>query len=127
MQHQQQVIEKKTKRDRRESRGRVLALSRRMYRLQNSDVYYIESETADNIYYFVKFKPDVFEWCSCLDNSTRHIKCKHIFGIEFSIRMGALQDINKLPEEAKRYYPTSTPTTPTITTTKSYEDDDYSF
>ena len=90
MQHQQQVIEKKTKRDRRESRGRVLALSRRMYRLQNSEVYYIESETADNIYYFVKFKPDVFEWCSCLDNSTRHIKCKHIFGIEFSIRMGGL-------------------------------------
>ena len=93
--------DKKTK-DRRPGKGRVLAFSRRIYRLQNTDVYYVESETSDNIYYFVKFKPDVFEWCSCLDNSTRHVKCKHLFEIEFAIRMGILKDIDKLPTEAKR-------------------------
>ena len=76
--------------------------------MQNTDVYYVESETSDNIYYFVKFKPDVFEWCSCLDNSTRHVKCKHLFEIEFAIRMGILKDIDKLPTEAKRYGSSST-------------------
>jgi hypothetical protein len=127
--------EKILAKDRRPGKGRTIALSRRLYRLLNSDVYYVESENSDNLYYFVKFKPDVFEWCSCMDNSTRNVKCKHLWSIEFAIRMGTLKDINKLPEEAKRYYPTSTPTitltiTPTITpttTVKSYEDDDYSF
>ena len=73
-----------------------------MYRLVNSDTFYVESESTKNVYYFVKYNPDVFEWCSCLDNSTRHVKCKHLFEIEFAIRMGILKDIDKLPTEAKR-------------------------
>ena len=53
-------IEKKE--DRREDKGRVLVLSRRMYRLrQNTDTFYVESESSDDHYYFVKFKPDVLE------------------------------------------------------------------
>jgi hypothetical protein len=92
--------QQESRKDRREGKGRVLAISRRMYRLLNSDVYYVESESSDNIYYFVKFKPDVFEWCLCPDNSTRHVTCKHLFAIEFAIRMGTLQDIDKLPAEA---------------------------
>lgn len=111
---QKETIEKK---NRREGKGRVLAISRRIYRLQNTDVFYVESETSDNIYYFVKYKPDVLKWCSCKDNSTRHTKCKHIFAIEFAIRMGTLKDTNKLPADAKR----------DTNTTKSYTQDDYSF
>src|SRR5215211_7623444 len=76
-----------TTKDRRESKGRVLAIYRRIYRLSNSDVYYVESESSDDLYYFVKFKPEVFEWCSCKDNSTRGLKCKHQFAIEYSIRL----------------------------------------
>jgi hypothetical protein len=72
----------------------------------------------------VKFKPDVFEWCSCPDNSTRHVKCKHIFGIEFSIRMGTLQDIDKLPAEAKRY---PAVTTPGPANNKDWRNEDYDF
>ena len=56
----QKVVENTTtiKKDRRAGKGRAVALSRRIYRLQNSDVYYyVESESCDSIYYFLKFKP----------------------------------------------------------------------
>ena len=87
--NQQQIVEQ-NKKDRREGKGRVLALSRRMYRLQNTDVFYVESESSDNIYCFVKYNPSQFEWCSCKDyeaNKRKGFKkCKHIFGVEFAIR-----------------------------------------
>ena len=133
---QQLKVEQKNdtieKKDRRSGKGRVIALSRRIYRLLQTDVFYVESESTDNVYYFLKFKPDVIEWlCSCLDNSTRHKKCKHIFAIEFAIRMGTLRDIDKLPADAER--DTSSvlvsPSQIAITEeeTKSYTNDDYSF
>jgi len=95
--------QQESRKDRREGKGRVLAISRRIYRLQRTDVFYVESESSDGVYYFVKFKPDVFEWCSCKDNSTKGLKCKHLFAIEFAIRWGTLRDTDKLPAEAKRY------------------------
>ena len=120
--NQKIVSEKQTKvKDRREMRGRVLAISRRVVRLLNSDTYYVESETNDNIYYFVRYNPSVLEWCSCLDNSTRHLKCKHLHAIEFSIRFGTLKDIKKLPTEAKRYSPVIE------SPTKSYRNEKYDF
>ena len=117
--------EKTIKKDRREDNGRVLALSRRIYRLLQTDVYYVESESTDNVYYFVKFKPDGIEWCSCIDNSTRGIRCKHIWSIEFAIRLGTLRDTDKLPSDAKvKKVVISIPATKP---TKSYKDDNYSF
>ena len=134
---EQKVVENtKTtrKKDRRPGRGRAVALSRNIYRLQNSDVYYVESETNDDQYYFVKFKPDVFleSWyCSCKDSSIREMKCKHIFAIEFAIQWGIIKDIDGgLPTEAKvrKKVATTSATTVTVPTTKSsYKDDDYSF
>ena len=35
--------------------------------------------------------------CSCKDNSTRRMKCKHLFAIEFAIKWGTLKDIDKVP------------------------------
>ena len=107
------------------------ALSTRVYRLQNSDTFYVESETSDNIYHFVRYNPSVFEWwCSCKDfESNRSKICKHLYACEYSIRFGTLKDIDKLPttaEEAKRY-----PSHAIITTTESpknsYKEDEYSF
>jgi len=43
----------------RECKGRRLAISRNVYRLRHTDVFYVESESSDNIYYYVKYKPDV--------------------------------------------------------------------
>ena len=88
--------------NKREGKGRILATSRRVYRIQNSDTFYVESENSNNIYYFVRFNPSVFEWCSCPDNSMRSIKCKHIFCIEYAIRLATVKDVEKLPKESKR-------------------------
>ena len=100
---QQLKVEHKNvmKKDRREGKGRCIALSRRIYRLMQTDVFYVESESTDNVYYFVKFKPDVIEWCSCCDNSLRGMKCKHLHSIEYAIKFGTLKDTDKLPVEAK--------------------------
>src|SRR5688572_3628413 len=70
--------------NKREGHGLNIALTRNVYRLLTSDVYYVQSEHSDEIYYYVKYNPDVFEWCSCPDNSTRGIKCKHQFAIEYA-------------------------------------------
>ena len=57
----QKVVEK-AKKDRRPGKGRTMALSRRIYRLQNTDnMFYVESETSDDVYYLVKFKQDILE------------------------------------------------------------------
>ena len=121
------------KKDRRPGKGRCIALSRRIYRLQNTDVFYVESESSDNIYYFVKYQPNALEWWySCRDNSTRHKKCKHIYSLEFAIRMGTLKETDKLPADAKRVTSSVlvSPSQIAITEeeeTKSYTKDDYSF
>jgi predicted nucleic acid-binding Zn finger protein len=115
------------KKDRRWGKGRVIALSRRIYRLLQTDVFYVESESTENVYYFVKFKSDLIEWCSCPDNSLRgsQKKCKHIHAIEFAIRLGTLKDTDRLPTEAKvRKVAVSATVVPTP---KSYTEDDYSF
>ena len=109
--------------NKREGHGLNIALTRNVYRLLTSDVYYVQSERSSEIYYYVKYNPSVFEWCSCPDNSTRGIKCKHQFAIEHSIRLGTLKDIDKLPAEAKRY----PATTASAIAAKSYRDDDYDF
>ena len=50
-----QIVDNKTKKDRRQSKGRVLAISRRTYRLLNTDTYFVKSESSDNVYYFVRY------------------------------------------------------------------------
>jgi predicted nucleic acid-binding Zn finger protein len=115
------------KKDRRSGKGRVIALSRRIYcLLQTDDVFYVESESTDNVYYYVKFKPDVIEWCSCCDNSMRGMKCKHLFAIEFAIQWGTLRDIDQLPSTAATA-DVKREDTQIAQISKSYKDDDYTF
>ena len=123
----QQVVEntKAKEKDRRPGKGRCIALSRRVCRLQNTDTFYVESESSDNTYYFVKYNPSVFEWCSCKDFESNRAKiCKHLYAIEFAIRFGTLKDIDKLPAEAKRYNGGITATT---VSNSSYEEDEYDY
>ena len=114
-------------------KGRSIAQSRRIYRLLQTDVFYVESESTDNVYYFVKFKPDLIEWyCSCKDNSTRRgIKCKHLFAIEFAIKWGTIKDIDNpltdVKEDTAIIKTTTTITKPMITSSLSYKNDDYTF
>ena len=91
-----QIVEEAEQKCKRECKGRSLALIRNVYRLVNTDVFYVKSESSNNTYYFVKFKPDVdVEYCSCPDNSMRGQKCKHIWSIEFATRFDTLKDIDK--------------------------------
>src|SRR5688500_8183409 len=134
---QQLKVEQKNnemKKDRRSGKGRAIALSRRIYRLMQTDVFYVESESTDNVYYYVKFKPDVIEFCSCMDSSTRNVRCKHSFAVEYAIRMGTLKDTDKLPADAKRDNNNTSilvskpePITAATIEAKPYTEDDYSF
>ena len=115
----QEIVENKC-----EDHGRNIALTRNVFRLQNTDTYYAQSEFAENIYYYVRYNFGVLEWCSCPDNSIRGIKCKHQFAIEYAIRLGTLKDIEKLPKEATRF--TNQPIVQQ-SKSKSWKDDEYSF
>jgi len=128
-----EIVEEE-QRYKREGKGRILAISRRIYRLQNTDVFYVESESSDNSYYFVKFKPDVIEWCTCPDNSMSggggvQMKCKHLHAIEFAIRLGTLKDTDKLPTDSKVRKVVITPIPPVeaVPTKSSFINDEYSF
>lgn len=89
----------------RECKGRRLAITGKIYKLQNTndDVFYVLSESrSDNTYYFVKYNL-TDSYCSCPDSSMRQMKCKHIWSIEYAIRLATVKDIEKLPEEAIKY------------------------
>lgn len=98
----QEIVEKK---DRREGKGRVIALSRRVYRIENTDVFYVESESSDEMYYYVMFNTHkAFEWCSCKDHERNgyRTKCKHLYAVEYAIRWRTVTDTDKLPTGVKK-------------------------
>lgn len=101
----------------RECKGRRLAISRNVFRIENTDSFYCQSENNESLYYFIRFSPDILTWCSCPDSSMRQMKCKHIFCIEYAIRLATVKHVDKLPTiEVKREV------------TKAYtEEDDYSY
>lgn len=89
--------------DKREEKGKVLAESNIIYRIIGKDVFYVESESTDAMFYYIMFNTEKdFEWCSCLDHSVRGKRCKHIFAVEYSIRKGTYKDTDKLPSGVKR-------------------------
>lgn len=99
----QELVNNNKTRDRRESRGRVIAMSRTIYRITKSDVFYVESETTDGMFYYIMFDTAKgFEWCSCPHFSNRSQKCKHIFAIEYAIKGNVVIDTDTLPNSAKK-------------------------
>ena len=101
---EQSIVSPKTKlvneenRIKRECKGRALCIQRKVNQFLNSDVFYVESESLVGKYYYVKF---VFEssgnfWCSCPDYaSNRSEKCKHLYAVEYAIRLNLVQQIDK--------------------------------
>lgn len=109
----------------RECRGRRLAISRSVYeildtQINNSSSFYVKSESKD-IFYFVEFKPN-YIFCTCWDfASNRSEKCKHLYAVQYAIRLGLVQQIDhKLPIAQK-------PIQRQQKKAKSWEDDEYSF
>jgi predicted nucleic acid-binding Zn finger protein len=99
----QEVSKVENKKNRREGRGRVIALSHRMYRLQNKDTFYVESESSDGRYYFVRFNSSFAGgFCSCKDyESNRSDRCKHQYAVEYGIRFNTITEVDRLPEEVR--------------------------
>jgi predicted nucleic acid-binding Zn finger protein len=95
--------EENNKKNRREDKGRVLALSRYVYRLQGKDTYSVKSETMDSRYYFVRFNYSFTGgFCSCKDyESNRSEKCKHPYAVEYGIRFNTIKEVEHLPEEVR--------------------------
>jgi predicted nucleic acid-binding Zn finger protein len=113
---QQLKIEHKNEDEvKRECKGRCLAITRNVFRIEKTDSFFCQSENNESLYYFIRFSPDILTWCSCPDSSVRQMKCKHIFCIEYAIRLARVKDVDKLPIEVKREV------------TKTYTEDDYSF
>ena len=106
MQQLKQVEHKNEEQEqKRECKGRRLAITGKIYRLQNTDdVFYVESESSNDTYYLVKYNLSD-SWCSCRDNSMRSgqiKKCKHIWSIEYSIRLATVKVVDKLPLGVKQ-------------------------
>lgn len=108
----------------REVKGEGLSQTRNVFYMSDEkNVYYVQSEHSDNIYYFVKYNPDVIEYCTCPDNSIRLERCKHIWSVEKSIVKGTLKEIDKLPTQAKTFQNKI----PVVQQPKTWRDDIYDF
>ena len=89
--------------DLRDTKGKIIAMEKSIYRIINSDTFYVESQTVEGMVYYVMFNMEKeFEWCSCLDHSVRGLRCKHIIAVEYSIRKATYVDTDKLPSGVKR-------------------------
>jgi len=94
---QQQVVK-----NRREGKGRALALSREIYQVSDN-IFYVESETQ-SIFYTVKYQSNpsfTLEWCTCLDYcSNRSSRCKHIFAVQYALENRLVKKESKNPVAA---------------------------
>jgi hypothetical protein len=89
---------------RREERIEGLISSRRMFRVENSDVFYVESSKS-NIYHYCKINfTTSFKFCSCEGFKFRRTRCCHLDIIPKGIMKNAIIDVQKLPAEVKIYH-----------------------
>lgn len=103
-----------------EKKVRALISSRRLYRLENSNIFYIES-SKDNTFYYCRYTfGSKGNFCSCKDFEYRGTirDCYHLTNmIPIGIMKGKIIDVSTLPKELKQENMVS----------KSYLDDEYDF
>ena len=106
--------------DLREKKVRALISRRRFYRLENSNIFYIESSKPNIVYYCRYTFGSKGNFCSCKDFEYRGTirDCYHLTHmIPIGIMKGKIVDVSALPKEQKRDNLVS----------KSYRDDEYDF
>ena len=81
----------------REERGQTIAkLSNQIQRVEEN-LYTVKSQSGNGDYCVTKV---CGEWlCECPDNRYRHVKCKHIFAVEFSSQIRKEVQINRVIQE----------------------------
>jgi predicted nucleic acid-binding Zn finger protein len=106
-----------------EKKVRALISSRRLYRLENSNIFYIESSKPNIVYYCRYTFGSNGNFCSCKSfEFYGHKKgdCKHLDMIPIGIMKGKIIDVTALPKDVKR-------DNGMISKTLSYLESEYSF
>lgn len=69
----------------REEKGLLIAATAKLQR--HGDRWFVPSQSESSHARYYTVKPDISNpHCTCPDHETRHVKCKHIFAVEFTIR-----------------------------------------
>jgi putative transposase len=69
----------------REERGKAIAHLSGQVRIIEDTVYKVKSQAGKGIYEVLR--TSIGWMCSCPDHMYRHVKCKHIFAVEFSLAL----------------------------------------
>jgi putative transposase len=81
----------------RQERGEAIAQLDGQIKRIDEDIYIVKSQSGNGEYYVTKANG---EWlCQCPDNQYRHVKCKHIFAIEFSSQIRKEVQVNRVIQE----------------------------
>jgi transposase-like protein len=81
----------------REQRGEAIAKLQNQIQRVDELTYTVESQSRNGEYCVTKV---CGEWlCECPDNKYRHVKCKHIFAVEFSSQIRKEVQINRVIQE----------------------------
>jgi transposase-like protein len=81
----------------REERGEAIAKLQNQIQRVDELTYTVESQSRNGEYCVTKV---CGEWlCECPDNKYRHVKCKHIFAVEFSSQIRKEVQINRVIQE----------------------------
>lgn len=101
------------KKDRRTSRGMVVAMSSEITEIDDRGTYKVQSETNVDRYYIVKFMDGTPVYCSCLDFTNRSMRdpnlvCKHMRAIVFAENYGLIREkqvcsVDVLPYTKEQY------------------------
>jgi len=81
----------------REERGEAIAKLQTQIQRADENLYTVKSQSGNGEYCVTKV---CGEWlCECPDNKYRHVKCKHIFAVEFSSQIRKEVQINRVIQE----------------------------
>ena len=81
----------------REERGQAIAQSSGQVRRIDENTYSVKSQSNSGIYTVHRVGE---EWvCSCPDNTFRHLICKHIFAVDFSVELRNKVSSNRVIQE----------------------------
>ena len=100
---------------------------RRIYRLEYSNVFYVESSSQENIFHYCNLNfTSGFTFCSCKDFKYRgEIRdCKHLEMIPLGIMKNVIVDVQKLPSFVKK---DNHPQVCNVTKELPYTKESYSF
>jgi transposase-like protein len=82
----------------REQRGMKIAQQENQVKRIDIDSYTVKSQSNDHAYKVFKVSDEWF--CECPNHVYRHVKCKHIFAVEFSASLRTEVQIRRLDAEA---------------------------